>query len=468
MQENEFEKRVLKIMEEWKVRPSVSVWPGVEKRIREKRRGRRWLIIIPMLAGLALGGFFVEQYFLGTHNFHPQVAIEKAHKKQNAQVAPVTSSDEKNLKKISEPEQKTDLISSTPNKKNRSSIVYTQPGTGEINSESWFPPVNKKRRIDDKTIAPVIHPDVSNRVSELEKDEPLPRRGNDIVENGYPTVSLTKADKVNEQVADKETIPISNKSVNDSSVSSAPGKKKSENKIKWGFHFSAGISGANNHLFSFPQDKSADIVAGQNSRPGGSLFPTSFSNNIKAGAGYQAGIVAQKKLSKHGSLSAGLQYDYFSNHLVASSSDSSIRISYDYSATPTVNSSYQNTTRYEYTNHYHFISLPVSYHYYLNPGKNLPLSLQADFVLGRLISTNAMVFDTTSGGIYFRDKNLVRKTQARLSSGFSITLNKNKAVQIVIGPQFEFAITSLYQKRFDKPKYLVYGSMNVNLFFSGK
>ena len=63
MQENEFEKRVQKMMEEWKVRPSVSVWSGVEKRIREKRRKRRWLLVIPMLAGLALGGYFVNQYF---------------------------------------------------------------------------------------------------------------------------------------------------------------------------------------------------------------------------------------------------------------------------------------------------------------------------------------------------------------------------------------------------------------------
>jgi hypothetical protein len=90
------------------------------------------------------------------------------------------------------------------------------------------------------------------------------------------------------------------------------------------------------------------------------------------------------------------------------------------------------------------------------------------FVLGRIISTNAMVFDTASGGIYFRDNSLVRKTQSQLSTGFSVTLNKNKSVQFIIGPQFAFALNSLYQKSFDKTKYLFYGSMNVSLFFPGK
>ena len=467
MQENEFEKRMQKIMEEWKVRPSVSVWPGVEKRIREKRRKRRWLIIIPMLAGLALGGFFIKQYFLESNKFQAKLLTEKVNKKQNIQENPVTSAHDKNLKKITEPEQKTELISSAPHKKNRPVINHSLTGTRQLNPESRITIRKKKSRIEDKTIAPVMHHDVSTKFSELEKDEPLPKRGNDIIENGNSTVSQSKTDKIDDLAANKETIHISNESVNDSSLSRVPVKKKSENKIKWGFHFSAGVTGASNHLFSFPQNKSADLVAA-NSRPGGSTLPASFANNIKAGAGYQAGIVAQKIFSKHSSLRAGLQYEYYSNHLIAYSSDSSIRISYDYSATPTVNSSYQNTTRYEYTNHYHLISLPISYHYSLNPGKNLPLSWDAGFVLGRLISTNAMVFDTTAGGIYFRDKNLVRKTQARLSSGFSVTLSKYKAVQFVVGPQFEFALTGLYQKQFDKPKYLDYGSMNVSLFFSGK
>ena len=202
--------------------------------------------------------------------------------------------------------------------------------------------------------------------------------------------------------------------------------------------------------------------------PGEHFFSPPTPNNVKAGAGYQAGILAQKNFSKHSSVSAGLQYNYYSNHIIGDSRDSSIRISYDYSATPTVNRVYQNGSRYKYTNRYHLISLPVSYHYYLNKDKKLPLSWDMGFVLGRIISTNAMVFDTTSGGIYFRDKNLVRKTQSQLSTGFSVTLNKNKAVQFIIGPQFEFALNGLYQKQFDKPKYLVYGSMNVNLFFSGK
>jgi Outer membrane protein beta-barrel domain len=447
MLENDFEKRVQKKMEEWKVRPSVSVWPDLERRIREKKRKRRWILIIPMLAGLALGGYFVKQYLLVPNKFQPKDDSEKVIKKQNAQENPVISIHEKNLRKITEPEQKTELTRSALHKKNRLSIDYAQPETGQFDLKSPF---------------------LLGKLSELEKDGPLPgikERVNNITENENPIVAQAKTDKVNHMDRNREIILPANKLLKDSSVS---GKKKPENKIKWGFHFSVGISDIANHLLAFSQNKSAGYSTSPNPGTGGNLFSPSTANSNKAGIGLQAGILAQKKFSKHSSISAGLQYDYYSNHIIGYSSDSSIRISYDYSATPTVNRTYQNTTRYEYTNHFHLISLPASYHYYLNQGKKHPLSLNAGFAIGRLISTNAMVFDTASGGIYFRDKNLVRKTQTRLSSGFSLTLNRNNAVQFVIGPQFEFALTSLYQKRFDKTKYLVYGSMNVNVLFPRK
>ena len=65
MPANDFEKQAKQLLDELKFRPNEEVWIQVEKRIREKKR-RRWLILLPLLAGLAVGGYFIaEQYTKG-------------------------------------------------------------------------------------------------------------------------------------------------------------------------------------------------------------------------------------------------------------------------------------------------------------------------------------------------------------------------------------------------------------------
>src|SRR3981081_341457 len=117
MQENEFEKRAQKVMEEWKVRPSVSVWQGVEKRIQEKKRRKRWLLIRPMLAGLALSGYFAKQYFFTTNKFQSKVSTEIGNNNQDGNKIPLNSTNEKQQRKIKQPEKKNELINSSSNKK---------------------------------------------------------------------------------------------------------------------------------------------------------------------------------------------------------------------------------------------------------------------------------------------------------------------------------------------------------------
>src|SRR4030095_12076265 len=57
MPENEFEKKVSSEMQELKFAPSEKVWLRVEERIRKKNK-RRVFVIIFLLAGLALLGYW--------------------------------------------------------------------------------------------------------------------------------------------------------------------------------------------------------------------------------------------------------------------------------------------------------------------------------------------------------------------------------------------------------------------------
>src|SRR5688572_6424420 len=64
MPENEFEKKVSSEMQELKFRPSENVWVRVEERIRKKNK-RRIFVIIFLLAGLALLGYWQRTNLFG-------------------------------------------------------------------------------------------------------------------------------------------------------------------------------------------------------------------------------------------------------------------------------------------------------------------------------------------------------------------------------------------------------------------
>ncbi|MGZ5221778.1 MAG: hypothetical protein ACXWC7_16940, partial [Chitinophagaceae bacterium] len=61
MQENKFENRVQRQMEEFRIRPSGAVWEKVEEELHKKKK-RRIVFYIFLMAGLSLLGY--SGYFL--------------------------------------------------------------------------------------------------------------------------------------------------------------------------------------------------------------------------------------------------------------------------------------------------------------------------------------------------------------------------------------------------------------------
>jgi hypothetical protein len=175
-------------------------------------------------------------------------------------------------------------------------------------------------------------------------------------------------------------------------------------------------------------------------------------------------MLAEKKLSKRSSLDLGVQYSYYSDHIkVGSRTDSLLRIVNYYSADLFVSGFYMNTSANNYVNHYHFIELPVNYHFLLIDGKQNSFSWDLGFSIGRLLSTNTLVFDTTNQGVYFTDKNLFRKIQADLTTGFSISFNKHKPVQWVIGPKVQLGLINIYKGYSGKKSYPFFAGADLRL-----
>ena len=64
------------------------------------------------------------------------------------------------------------------------------------------------------------------------------------------------------------------------------------------------------------------------------------------------------------------------------------------------------------------------------------------------------MYDTAFGGIYYKNKNLLNKTQFSLSTGFSWTVANNKRIQWRVGPFADIHVNKLVDNQFEDKKYL--------------
>src|SRR5690606_24234554 len=117
-----------------------------------------------------------------------------------------------------------------------------------------------------------------------------------------------------------------------------------------------------------------------------------------------------------------------------------------------------------YTNHYHFIELPVQYGYLLNKKSNLPVRLHVGLILSQLISTNGIIYDPALSGVYFQDKKQFNHTGLSLSSGLSFAFNQNKKLKWSAGPQIRAGLNNLRKSSYDHNQYLLSGGIQFKLF----
>ena len=489
MPENEFDKQVKKMMDELKLRPSEGVWPGVERRLREKKRRRRALIIFPLLAGMMLLGYSGIHYFLSkAENKKSGVNSRNETNKQTENKVSIplnsTNTDKINQTGVKEgPDIKetTGIKNSIASKvkitkvtafekdPNSKLLITSNRKTPENNP----PPVLKK----EKKIGSIpVYEDKSEKPETPSGDASNQKNENKIVTN-VDTNRVTNADINGVANVDTNNLNVKNdsnllkimtsiKSMNASAVSK---RKQQERKLTWGFHLSTGVSGTSSKFFQLNQNKSLESRSSSNASTGGTSYSTPVPNSSKAGFAFKTGGLVEKRFSKRSSLDLGLQYSYYSDQIkVGNRRDSLLRIQTYYSADLFVPGFYQNTSTNNYINRYHFIELPLNLHFQLITGKLNSLNWDFGLSIGQLLSTNTLVFDTANRGIYYTDKKLFRKTHANLSTGFSITFNKYKSMQWVIGPQLQLGLSNLYKSYTDKRAYLFFAGIDIRLMLPKK
>jgi hypothetical protein len=99
-----------------------------------------------------------------------------------------------------------------------------------------------------------------------------------------------------------------------------------------------------------------------------------------------------------------------------------------------------------YTNHFHFISLPVDIAF--QPLKKIPLNISAGFAVQQLIATDALVYNSLYKA-YEETKDAFTQTQLFSSLGLDYTFDLKKH-QLSLGPRLNYGLSKLLKNDDDK------------------
>jgi hypothetical protein len=449
---SEFEKNVRRTMDGLRIHPSGEVWQRVEEQIRENKRKRRILFfIIFSLIGLALAGYGIFN-FPGRLGHNSGVASIK--KNDGLKEAPKNSS--------SQTPNGTKIIKNVPS---YNELVTTQKAT-----LAQTPTVNKRlsKNLNRSNIKEASSEEANNSTQEISSAEKTEFQVDTTQVANLNNLSLNNDQLTHSDNQNKMVNPLDSKiiGVNDSAVSKTPEKPKpqmkNQNKWKWGMNISLGASTITQDAFSFKGTSYSDVYAlsAPGSATGGptsSVFYGPAGNN--AAFAFKAGFQMKDEISHRSSMSVGLMYAYMADKIKIgqgggyNQSSASSRPAY-YAATP------QNT----YTEHFHFIELPLSYDWRMTKNSSRYFSLTGGMSGSYLVSTNALVYDTAQHGIYYQDNSLFTRMHFNLMAGTAYHVSTTKT-EFAIGPKFSFDLTKLINSDVDKRKYFLYVGLDTRLFF---
>jgi Outer membrane protein beta-barrel domain len=483
MADRNFEQKVSRRMDDFKLNPSDAVWIKVDAQLRKDKR-RRWLFffILPLM-GLLCTGIGIGVYELGKNNGEV-LAVKKQNPsskikfpladdvKQKQQTPSSVSEKTANSKKqeVISDELKTPMKpfvkSSTP--QNKIPIVYNKTKETEnlriAFSNLPHKKVDKKintvlteeKKMESKPASErsgiTANDNKSDLTNEKSSAQTLPKTNFITNENIVPDNKKT----VNPEISDTVAASVTKILETDSTLKSViKNTGKSSKKWKFGLQGGMGLSGSNFSPGFGEMKKSLDAssqsIGGTPSIPpipgDGSKIKSSFSFNI--------GVAARKSLGKRTSLVTGMRYQFAStkrnvgglynspNNLVASFRDyGSIRATEAFGSGDTL----------MHKSHYHLFQLPVLIEYAF--GKKKLLSFNAGITPALVLKSDALAYNSFDGR-YYSSADLYKRFQLFASSG--ILWKPTLKSRLQIGPEFNFGVINFYKQAEPKHKLFTAG-----------
>ncbi|HET6994727.1 MAG TPA: porin family protein [Chitinophagaceae bacterium] len=498
MPANEFEKQVQEKMEDFRLNPSASVWKNVEDELREKKRKRViFFLLIPAAAILLL---IVSVYYFNHESKPDNHQVDSLPAGRQGRESIVKKHDPASNPEQGPDSHRVDSRESKVDSKNPASSIKHQASsiqhpasstTDNINVAAIRPLAGRKKNLpvaensnsdnslknkQDKVATTTGNFDVSiTQPATQKKTEPK----NDVVKvNSEPVATELKkatdndqagAASVNTDKPEAKNLAMTNEA-KQAVAKNEPGK----NKTRWGLDFSIGVSSIQSNPFPMLKLGGAmdAVYAPQNnpnggSASGGGVAPPIPPSEVTGGLSFRIGYTREWQVSERSSFSGGVQYAYASTHVkIGSAVDSALRVSASYNnfTSMEVNKSYRAGDDDKYTNSFHYVAIPLGYHWQIN--KKIPVQLNFEVSLGYLLSSNALVYSSSNGGIYYQDDDAFNKMQFAIGTGLSYSFKTKKGADLVIGPQLSFNTNSLLAN--DHKQYLWFGGLNTRLFFPKK
>ncbi|MGN6294673.1 MAG: outer membrane beta-barrel protein [Chitinophagaceae bacterium] len=490
MLESEFDKQVQQELEGLQLRPSTAVWENVEKELRRKKR-RRYIVFFWLLTGLGLlgyTGYLLTQKGKPTLTESSGKPADHSGKTVQQPAAQSTQSDIiPSIPSTIKPTDSSNPVDQATQLNETSPAIATQSGTPadqELNGRkttALAPAVkNKGKRKADKTGFPVAksgnqEKTVTQEIRKTESREETESKPGDIAEQTQPAAPAKDSVKAKIDSAVAAIPPPAE-------LKAPVAKKQSSSKIRWSLDLGVGGAGPLGSPFLIGEtNKSAlayNQTGGMIASPGSPLVTPPVVNygpvyyprsDIKPGPAFRIGVLGEWAISKRSSIVSGLHYQYLSTNIrTGSYRNTAIRFDNYASQAVSVGSSYQAGLQKTFTNRFHYLQIPLSFQWQVNKGNKAPILLNAGLSAGYLLTSNALVYDSLQGGIYYHDKNSFNRFQLSFNTGLSFRFGNNKAFQWSIGPEVSMGLRSQVKEEYDKKQYPLYLGIGARLYLPKK
>ena len=182
-------------------------------------------------------------------------------------------------------------------------------------------------------------------------------------------------------------------------------------------------------------------------RINGSSQGNAYISDTRSDAAFSGGVYLQKAIADRWIFNTGMTLHYYSSGItIGQQVNTYVQASASFlnpSALATVPSAavYSAGDRQSYTNRYYFLELPLNMQWQVNKSHLLPLFLEGGFSLARLMSANALLYDSETG-VYSKQGNQINKTQLYLSTAFMAGLPLH-GLHVEVGPQVQYGLTPI-------------------------
>jgi hypothetical protein len=443
MYDPKFERSVRQKMEDLRFSPSESVWANIEKAVMggRKRRGgayvRRLMLPLLLLSGAA-GAFYFAAKKPGVRS---ETAVSHA-ALSHAQAGSSTKATGT-------------TASATRNSTSRVATNKTSADETSINQNSAnHTPADRALRSAPTGSAPAT--DAGAGVDQTNQQE------NAVSAAYVPAVYLFRPTLVRQGAAGAVK---ASRLTNKKATISVNAIQRARRPWEAGFIAGGGISRLNK------------LDVSESGGNPGSLFFSAYASNanyagkhfisdVRPDASYYAGIHLEKPISDRWAFSTGLTLHYYSNRITTGQQvPTYVPATYSLITPTTVPAALQTTPIYAagdenvVTNKYYFLELPVGMRWKMNRSPILPIFLEGGASLSRLMGSNALFYDPSSG-VYLKDGQVLQKTALNVFGSLTVGLPFH-GVRIQAGPEVQYGLTPLINNESLGNQHFLYGGIRM-------